>query len=219
MQPVQAPTPRLSRKERLRGKNPHRYDNLIRTATQVFADEGFNGSSVNRLAKQVGVGVGTIYSYFDDKEDLFLACVRRAAETDLAGKSERMDETQPALNMLKAIVRIDHELMERDPDGQRLLKSVFYGINSQLPITPEAQALYFGSMDLVQRALDKGTQEGVFALGQDGPLAALLINGLMETFFVLGRTLGGNDTGATVELAERALELVCRGIVSPSHRA
>ncbi len=211
-------SPRLSRKQRLRGKNPDRYGELLRVATEVFAEEGFNGSSVNRIAKQVGVGVGTLYSYFDDKEDLFLACVKRAAQTDLEGKSEQLDETQPALDMLKSILRIDHELMERDPAGQRLLKSVFYGVNSQLAITPEAQQLYFGSIDLVQRALTKGSAEGVFDLGDDGPVAALLINGLMETFFVLGRTLGGDSTSATVELAERALDLVCRGIVTESHR-
>jgi|GEM_PF-4176804 len=206
-------TPRPSRKHRLRNKNPERYEDLLRVATDVFADEGFNGSSVNRMAKQVGVGVGTIYSYFDDKEDLFLACVDRAAKTDLAGKREHLDDSLPALDMLKSIVRIDHELMERDPAGQRLLKSVFYGINSQLAITPEAQQLYFGSIDLVERALRKGEDEGVFELGADLPVAALLINGLMETFFVLGRTLGGDTTSGTVELAERALELVCRGIV------
>lgn len=207
-------SPRLSRKQRLREKNPARYDDLVRVATDVFAEEGFNGSSVNRIAKQVGVGVGTIYSYFDDKEDLFLACVECAAETDLAGKREHLDDSLPALDMLKSIVRIDHELMERDPSGQRLLKSVFYGINSQLAITPEAQQLYFGSIDLVERALRKGVEEGVFELGNDLPIAALLINGLMETFFVLGRTLGGDTTSGTVELAERALALVCRGIVN-----
>ncbi len=211
-------SPRLSRKERLRGKNPDRFEDLIRVATEMFSDEGFNGSSVNRLAKQVRVGVGTIYSYFDDKEDLFLACVKRAAETDLAGKRAHLDESEPALDMLKSIVRIDHELMERDPNGQRLLKSVFYGINSQLAITPEAQTLYFGSIDLVQRALEKGTEEGVFDLGDDLGLAALLINGMMETFFILGRTLGGDTTAGTVDLAERALALVCRGIVSEEHR-
>ena len=211
-------SPRPSRKERLRDKNPDRYQELVRVATEVFATEGFNGSSVNRIATQVGVGVGTLYSYFDDKEDMFLVCVEQAAQTDLAMKREHLDDATPPLETLRSIIRIDHELMERDPGGQRLLKSVFYGANSQLEITPEAQQLYFGSIDLVERALTRGVAEGVFDLGDDLRVAALLINGLMETFFVLGRTLGGDSTAARVQLAERALELVCRGIVHQDHR-
>lgn len=211
-------SPRPSRKQRLRDKNPGLYEQLLAAATDVFATEGYTGSSVNRLAQQVGVGVGTIYSYFDDKADLFLACVRRAAALDLEGKRARVDETVPALDMLRAIVRADHELMQQDPAGQRLLKSVFYGVNSQLPIAAEAQAMYFGSIELVERALRKGVAEQVFELGDDVTLAALLINGLMETFFILGHTMavaGGQDSAA---LAERALGLVCRGILSASHR-
>lgn len=207
--------PRTSRKDRLRRRHPERFAELVRVASAALAREGYGATNVNRIAEIAGVGVGTLYNYFDDKDDLFLTCVEQAAATDLQVKRARVDTSAPALAMLRAIVRVDRELLELDPDGQQLLKSVFYGINSHLPLAKLAQQLYLGSIDLVDQALEKGTAEGIFDLGPDRRLAALLVNGMMETFHVLGWLLDEEPRpgGKGEHPADRALELLCRGLL------
>jgi len=210
---------RPPRKERLREKNPDRYTEIIRMATQMLATVGYRDTNVNHLATQVGVGVGTLYNYFDDKDDLLLACVEAAAETDLKIKAARVDRDAPALQMLRTIVEVDHELLETDPAGQQLLKSVFYGINSHLPVSRSSRQFYLGSIELVEQALARGVEEGVIDLGGDLRLGALVVNGIMETFYVLGDLLPDSDTARGAGPALRALELVCHGILTQTGRA
>jgi AcrR family transcriptional regulator len=45
-------------------------------ARQVFLSAGFDGASMNDIARAAGVSKGTLYAYFDSKEDLFEAIIR-----------------------------------------------------------------------------------------------------------------------------------------------
>jgi AcrR family transcriptional regulator len=45
-------------------------------ARQVFLSAGFDGASMNDIARAAGVSKGTLYAYFDSKEVLFEAIIR-----------------------------------------------------------------------------------------------------------------------------------------------
>lgn len=44
---------------------------ILRGSMLYFARNGFAGTKISELAKEIGVAPGTIYIYFDSKEDLF----------------------------------------------------------------------------------------------------------------------------------------------------
>ena len=46
---------------------------IIEAAAQVFAQKGYAGAAVADIAVNAEIGKGTIYAYFDSKEDLFFA--------------------------------------------------------------------------------------------------------------------------------------------------
>lgn len=48
-------------------------ERILEAAAQVFAMRGYSGTLVADIAVQAGVGKGTVYEYFDSKEDLFFA--------------------------------------------------------------------------------------------------------------------------------------------------
>lgn len=53
-------------------------ERIIQAALELFAERGFHGTSVPEVAKRAGVGAGTIYRYFEHKEDLVNAVFRSA---------------------------------------------------------------------------------------------------------------------------------------------
>jgi len=57
-------------------------DALVGAALQAFLDEGYAGSSVNRIAASAGVSIKTLYRHFDDKDDLFIAVIQSACTLD-----------------------------------------------------------------------------------------------------------------------------------------
>lgn len=53
-------------------------DRIVTTARKLFAENGYRGTTTAELARCAGVAEGTIYRYFKDKKDLFVACVEPA---------------------------------------------------------------------------------------------------------------------------------------------
>ena len=45
-------------------------------ARQVFLSAGFDGASMNDIARAAGVSKGTLYAYFNSKDELFEAIIR-----------------------------------------------------------------------------------------------------------------------------------------------
>lgn len=53
---------------------------ILGAATQVLLDQGYEKATTNRIAERAGYSVGTLYQYFDDKEDIYSELVDQALE-------------------------------------------------------------------------------------------------------------------------------------------
>ena len=49
---------------------------IMEGARQVFLSGGFDGASMNDVARAAGVSKGTLYAYFNSKDELFEAIIR-----------------------------------------------------------------------------------------------------------------------------------------------
>jgi AcrR family transcriptional regulator len=69
--PQGAPVPRISAAAAERKR-----DAILDAALALFAERGFHGTAVPEIARVARVGAGTIYRYFESKEDLVNALYR-----------------------------------------------------------------------------------------------------------------------------------------------
>jgi len=81
-------------------KRGRKFDQVLDGARRIFMTDGFDGASVDDIAKAAGVSKATLYSYFPDKRRLFMEvakteCVRQA-ETAV----ETIDMSQPVAAVL-----------------------------------------------------------------------------------------------------------------------
>lgn len=89
-----------------------KYDQVLDGARRVFLRDGFDGASVDDIAREAGVSKATLYSYFPDKRLLFTEicnseCRRQTEEAEAA-----IDETAPVEELLTfAATRIAGFLM------------------------------------------------------------------------------------------------------------
>jgi AcrR family transcriptional regulator len=54
-----------------------RKEEILRIATELFAEQGFSDAVTQALAERLQIGKGTIYRYFPSKRELFLAAADR----------------------------------------------------------------------------------------------------------------------------------------------
>jgi len=65
------------RRRHAAGEDPAKRDQILEGARQVFMEQGFDAASMNDICRAAGVSKGTVYVYFEGKEDLFVALVER----------------------------------------------------------------------------------------------------------------------------------------------
>ena len=66
------------------GEDPAKREQIIAGAKRVFLRMGFDAASMNDITREAGVSKGTIYVYFQNKEDLFEAMVEAEREAFLS---------------------------------------------------------------------------------------------------------------------------------------
>ncbi|PZU89195.1 MAG: TetR family transcriptional regulator [Shinella sp.] len=59
------------------GEDPVKRGQILDGAKRVFMKMGFDAASMNDVTREAGVSKGTIYVYFESKEDLFAALIER----------------------------------------------------------------------------------------------------------------------------------------------
>ncbi|CAN7780120.1 TetR/AcrR family transcriptional regulator [Variovorax sp. LjRoot84] len=65
----------------MRVKTEAKRDAIVRAASEVFREMGFEGASMSEIAARAGGSKATLYGYFSSKEALFVAVILGAAET------------------------------------------------------------------------------------------------------------------------------------------
>ncbi|KFE36789.1 TetR/AcrR family transcriptional regulator [Thioclava atlantica] len=72
-----------------------KFDQVLEGAREVFLREGFEGASVDDIAKEAGVSKATLYSYFPDKRLMFLEVAKTECRRQADQASEAIDFSQP----------------------------------------------------------------------------------------------------------------------------
>jgi AcrR family transcriptional regulator len=74
---------------------------IIEGARQVFLAQGFDGASMGEIARTAGVSKGTLYVYFDSKEELFQV----VAHDECLGQAEQVFALDHADHDVEAVLK------------------------------------------------------------------------------------------------------------------
>ena len=81
---------------------------ILAAALDLIAEQGFQGSPMSQVALRANTGVGTIYRYFDGKDDLlnvlYLEVKRQITGAIVRGYSEDLPATKAFKQALRSIV-------------------------------------------------------------------------------------------------------------------
>ncbi len=107
---------------------------LIHAAIEMFAQKGFHDTKMQDIADFAGVGKGTLYEYFETKEELFLAVYDSwidEYETDMVRQSERLLDP---VSKASALIDTTVEFYEKHADHAAILLEFWaHAIRSQNP--------------------------------------------------------------------------------------
>ncbi len=88
---------------------------IIRAAIDVFAEKGYFGARMTDVAHAADVADGTLYLYFDGKEDLLLSLFDHVLTRFVERLQNEIAEVEDPLDKLRLMVRLHLETLGRDP--------------------------------------------------------------------------------------------------------
>lgn len=77
-----------------------KFDQVLEGARRVFLADGFEGASVDDIARAAGVSKATLYSYFPDKRLLFMEMATNECTLMADQVIAQIDDTRPVREML-----------------------------------------------------------------------------------------------------------------------
>lgn len=146
---------------------------ILRESLRYFARNGFAGTRIADLARGIGIAQGTIYRYFDSKEDLF-AALRELVANGADVRELKLLARLPLTAKAK-IGRLSASILGRLADDELFAASVV--LNTQLMLEEESDAAgrpapYRSELYVhTARIVEQGQREGSVVAGDPLKLA------------------------------------------------
>ena len=184
-------------------------ERILRAAVDVFAQSGYFNAKVAEIAKSAGVADGTIYLYFDGKEDLLITIFREHTRTFLQSLSAQLTSVSSPEDRIRTIVRHHLETLGRD----RALAVVSqvelrHSLKFMSLFSHEEVADY---LNLLRKTVEQGQAAGVFRRTLHPQLVAKALFGILDEM-VTSWILSEKEYDLP-EQAEQLADLVLTGLL------
>jgi AcrR family transcriptional regulator len=77
---------------------------IVAAAVALFAEQGYDATSVNQVVARAGVAKGALYHYFDSKDDLLYEVYRELVDRQLAGLQSILGRRLEPAATLRALI-------------------------------------------------------------------------------------------------------------------
>ncbi len=151
-------------KERRQREKKARREEILKAARELLHKKGINGASMNQIAKKAELGVATLYSYFKNKEELFLTIQQEGLELleEITTKAVE-NETDPRIQLKKTAFAYLTFSQKR--------KNYYYIINYFIStpeilfepkLKTEIDEQAAKSMQVAESIIEEGIEKGIF---------------------------------------------------------
>jgi AcrR family transcriptional regulator len=185
-----------------------RRDEIMVAAKQVFARKGFHSTTIADIAKQACLAYGSIYWYFDSKDELFHAlmavedeALRAHIAAALAGRADNREAP------FRAAVQATFEFFEADKATTKLLFRDAYVLGDRFE--KHLGSIYERFIDDIETRIAAAQKKGEVIIAPPRMVAyslAALIGQLAH------RRLTTDDGVTAAEVADFVVSLVLNGL-------
>jgi AcrR family transcriptional regulator len=164
----------------VRNKSPGQADKILFAAAQLFAKQRFHEARMEDIAALAEVGKGTLYRYFKDKEELYLALLQQAATGLQERLRQELELADSPRDQLVAVIRGLLGYFDEHPHLSDLIQhtEVMQRPGREFPW----QKVRNQTLTLVKDILQAGASVGQFTVANPELAGLMLLGGLRSVF-------------------------------------
>lgn len=161
----------MPKPERIRRSEDARAD-LKETAIDCFSRYGYQGTSIDRIAREAGVTKGAIYYHYKDKNDLLSAAVAdRVGEFEERVQKAVQSARDPEDSLRRVVaVSIEHAVSNDRP--RFAIKLMVEAIDTNDPLLDEMRGMMRRFRAFLRNIVRSGQESGHFRADADADVVA-----------------------------------------------
>lgn len=159
---------------------------LLDAAVEIFGRKGFHATTLKEIAEAADFSVGSVYSFFENKDDLYASIWLRSGEEFLPPFEALVESIDDGLEGLIAIAEFEVRFFRDRPAFARLyLRSSASLVPTGAEATPTAVIENAGyALELQSRVIAKGQAQGRIRAGDPEALGRLFTS-MVQAFQVM----------------------------------
>lgn len=195
-----------------------RKDRIMDAALRIFAEKGFQNSTITEISKEAGVSEATIYEYFGTKEDLLFAIPEKISNDTFEESSKVIPYIKGVEGKIRAILLFYVQLYQSNPNYSALVLLQLMS-NKRFRHTPAHAAIRRSSHGLLD-CIKAGIADGTFKKDSNPYLVRSMLMGAIEHMFIHWHMQGmPKQKTSIVDMLDPLIEIVLEGIRTKKEEA
>ena len=130
---------------------------IFETSMKLFAEKGYDATSIEEITATVGVAKGTLYYHFSSKEEIFNFLVEEGVKLLKNSIIIKTSKVQNSLDKLRAIILIQIKILVKYQNFITIILSKIFGTDERSQM---CRKCVFEYIQLIEEIVKEGIKKG-----------------------------------------------------------
>lgn len=185
-----------------------KYKQIIDAAVKVIAENGYHASQVAKIAKEAGVADGTIYLYFENKEDILVSVFKEKMGQFTTRIQKQIERQSNAKDKLRTLIHT--HFVELSENYQLAIVAQLELRQSDQKLRLKINTILKDYLNIIDQIVEEGRGEQLFRNDLPLPLVRQMIFGTLDE--IVTTWVMQDRRYNLVELTDQVHQLIVQGI-------
>ena len=175
---------------------------IFETSMKLFAEKGYDATSIEDITATVGVAKGTLYYHFSSKEEIFNFLVEEGIKLLQNSICIKTSKYKNYIDKVKAIVLIEIKIVQKYENLITILLSQFYGKETR---NQKCQMHIYEYIEQIEEIVKEGINKGEIKQGDPKAIASEIYGLICSTLVYKLRNQDNFDISKIYKEFERTV--------------
>jgi AcrR family transcriptional regulator len=178
------PEKTLSRRER---EKQRQRQEMLAAALELFSESGYHSVSMHQIAEKAEFAIGTLYKFFQNKEDLYKALVLEQCDQFEDAVHRAIEEPDDEIEKLRQYIRTKSERIRANLPFVRLFLAERRGasFNIKAGLDDELRGRHYVFLERLASVFESGIRKERFRNIADPYHLAIALDSVFDAFLLL----------------------------------
>jgi TetR/AcrR family transcriptional regulator len=188
---------------------------MLAAALDLFSQKGYYNVSMHEIAAQAEFSIGTLYKFFQNKEDLYKALVLEQCDKFEDALIQAIETPDDEIEKLRNYVRTRSERFRSNLPFVRLFLAESRGVsfNIKAGLNEELKKRYYNFLERLSTIFDRGIKNQRFKKIADPYYLAAALDSIVDASLLLW--LDAPDRHPYPEDPDTILDIFFKGLIDP----